>query len=243
MAYRSVSICLFSRVRWLSERTMDLPSNQALAINIAVTAASQRPPEADQRTVRTESQISAAAELICTVIRNCATASSLLSSLNRQLPLYKVRVLQRQAFWELYSDDDDLKKVFGVQRSTFAKLLRDLKPYLQPTRDSFFGRPEHPLELQVACSLYYLTKGTSYSTCIGVFGIGKSTAFKYVKRFVLAVKHAYPDVVKMPSAVQLDLMFHKTMKKFRWFAEVEGSVCVWGSGRLSRLLSSSGEQA
>ncbi|GAU99020.1 hypothetical protein RvY_10081 [Ramazzottius varieornatus] len=141
---------------------MDLLSNQLLAVNIAVTAAPQRPPEVDQITVLTEGQMSAVAELICNVIRNCATASSLLSSLNRQPPFYKVRAQQRHAFWELYrDDDDDLKKFFGVQRSTFAKLLRGLKPYLQPTRDSLLGRPEHPLELQVARDLHYLTKGTS----------------------------------------------------------------------------------
>ena len=128
-----------------------------------------------------------AADQTRTIVNNCAVASWLLSTFNRKLHVYSVRSLRRAAFWELYNNDGDLKDVSGVQRSTFLKLLRDLKPRLLPTEASQYGRPKHALELQVACGLHYLARGTTYSTCMGVFGIGKLTALKYVKTFVIAV--------------------------------------------------------
>ncbi|GAV08114.1 hypothetical protein RvY_17856 [Ramazzottius varieornatus] len=121
-----------------------------------------------------------------------------------------------------------MKNVFGVKRQTFSTILRDVRTRLQPDNDSLFGRPEFPAELQLACGLHYLSKGVSYSVCLGTFGIGKSTAHKYVNKFILAVKHTYPNVIRIPSCVELDTMVQKTMNNFRRFPEVQGTARVFG---------------
>ena len=188
-------------------------------LSLTAMVASLRPQNPDRNVNLSDSQMSSAADQTRILISNCAIASWLLSNLNRELHVHSVRRCRRAAFWELYNNSGDLKDVCGVQRSTLLKLLRDLKPRLLPTEASQYGRPKHALELRVACGLHYLARGTTYSTCMGVFGIGKSTAYKYVRAFLIAVKKTYPHAIKMPANVTLDTMVQRTMGMFQRFRE------------------------
>ena len=192
-------------------------------------ACSLRPPEPDAIAELSDSKMSTAAQLAYTILNNCCVSSSLLSQLNRKLYTHGVRLYGRARFWEIYRSNADMKDVFGVKRQTFSKLLHDVRSRLNPDKDSHPGRPEFPAELQLACGLHYLTKGSAYSVCLGTFGIGKSTAHKYVSKFILAIKRTYPEAIRIPSVVKLDTMVQKTMTKFRRSPEVDGTARVFGA--------------
>ena len=179
-----------------------------------------------QNTVQA-SQVTDVVGLTKLIMMNCSMALSLLASITREERIFILRAKRREAFWETYRNDEDMFKVFGIKRSTFELLLVDLRPEMNCT--SVRRRPEHPLELQIACGVHYLAKRFAYRTCIGIFGVSNATAFKYVKKFLLALKHTYPNEIKMPTAFELDVMVQKTMDKFRRFRQVQGICRVFGA--------------
>ncbi|GAU97618.1 hypothetical protein RvY_08884 [Ramazzottius varieornatus] len=210
---------------------MELLNDQIdpVRVTVMILASSLRPPEPDTRNALSDSQTFAAAELACMILNNCAVASSSLSPLNHNLYVREVRAYGLLRSREIFSRDADMKKVFGVKRQTFSRILRHVRTRLQTGKDSPFGRPKFSAKLQLACGLHYLSKGVFYSVCLGTFGIGKSTAHKYVNKFILAVKHTYPNVIRIPSCAKLDTMVQRTMNKFRRFPEVQGTGRVLGA--------------
>ncbi|GAU89289.1 hypothetical protein RvY_01855 [Ramazzottius varieornatus] len=61
-------------------------------------------------------------------------ASSLLSRLNHNLYVRELRAYGLLRFWEIFNSDADIKKVFGVKRQTFSRILRDVGTRLQPEK-------------------------------------------------------------------------------------------------------------
>ncbi|GAU89945.1 hypothetical protein RvY_02436 [Ramazzottius varieornatus] len=72
---------------------MELPNDQFDPVRTAVMAlaSSLRPPEPDTRNALSDRQTSAAAELACMILNNCAVESSLLSRLNHNLYVREAR--------------------------------------------------------------------------------------------------------------------------------------------------------
>ncbi|GAV08115.1 hypothetical protein RvY_17857 [Ramazzottius varieornatus] len=70
---------------------MELPNDQFDPVRVAVMtlASSPRPPEPDTRNALSDCQTTAAAEVGCMILNNCAVASSLLSRLNYNLYVAK----------------------------------------------------------------------------------------------------------------------------------------------------------
>ena len=200
--------------------------SEEIQLSLAVLSASAG-MSSSQNVVET-SQITDAVSLVKIVMLNSSMASSFLSSIIREERILVDRSRKRAAFWETYRHDEDMFKVFGIKRSTFELLLRDLRPQLQPV-NLIHGRPEHAVEIQIACGLHYLSKRAAYRTCIGIFGVGHATAHKYVNKVLMALKHTYPDEIAMPSPFEIDIMVQKTMDKFRRFRQVQGVSRVFGA--------------
>lgn len=101
-------------------------------------------------------------------------------------------------------NEKQFKENFCVQRSTFSKLVNEVRPYLQKMNTNY--RAAISVEKRVCCALYTLESTSELRTISHLFRVGGSTAGLIIHEFC---------------TVLIDLVFHRFICFPTTIAEIE----------------------
>lgn len=113
--------------------------------------------------------------------------------------------IRSQAWWLYvltYFDDEEWLENFRVSKVTYLYICDRLRPQLEPVDVEPNMQPREPLsvEKKVALTLYFLSSCSEYRTVGNLFGIHKSTVFKYVHQVVHLINRILlPEEIRMPN--------------------------------------------
>ena len=125
----------------------------------------------------------------------------------RNSPKHWVRPGQTSLWWDNFclglKVNEEWKENFRMSQKSFHKLCTELRPYLEKQSTRF--RDPVSVEKQVASTLYYLADEGRLRKVSNVFGIGKSTVSKIVRRVTQAIsKYLGSKYIVLPTD-QLEL--------------------------------------
>ena len=120
-------------------------------------------------------------------------------SLNRPQYMFEENLLNRTPDLGCWRNN------FRMEKTTFLKICQLAEPFLKPSNRCI--RDPVYLEKRVAICLAWLANGCTYLAVANMFGVHKSTAFKFIQMFLEGMFALRSIFIKLPSSNRTYLSF------------------------------------
>ncbi|GAB0089943.1 hypothetical protein DMENIID0001_045710 [Sergentomyia squamirostris] len=109
--------------------------------------------------------------------------------------------------------EDEFKEAFRVSRQTFNRIVRDLRPMLEPIPNLLSRIIPVSVEKKVALTLYKLSSCCEYRTVGNVFGLHKTTVQKHFHNVVKKIVEFYlKNIIFLPDVNECEVLAGKFLQ-------------------------------